>query len=134
MRRVLICAAIVLGLIAPLPALAHPSLRPLLDAIRQVESGGRTGWIVGDDGRSLGPYQIQRAYWRDSRVPGRYDKVQTPAYAERVMIAYWQRHCPEALARGDWATLARVHNGGPTGQRKPATLKYWQKVRAAMEE
>jgi len=44
------------------------------------------------------------------------------------MIAYWKRYCPAALARGVWATLARVHNGGPTGAARKSTLPYWNRV------
>jgi hypothetical protein len=138
MRRLilpLIGGLMVTGSSSP-PAWAEASpqsLRPLLDAIRQVESGGRTGEIVGDNGRSLGPYQIQRPYWKDSRVRGQYGQVRNAAYAERVMLAYWKRYCPTALARGDWETLARVHNGGPRGHRKAATVGYWKKVEAAMK-
>lgn len=107
------------------PALA--SLRPLFDAMREVESGGDPD-AVGDGGRSLGPYQIQWKYWRDAGLPGSYRDVRNPAYAEKVMLAYWERYCPDALARQDYATLARVHNGGPQGTRNPATLYYWRKV------
>ena len=106
-------------------------LRHLLDAIRQVETGGESdpANAVGDGGRSLGPYQITRAYWRDSGVPGQYQWVRNKAYAERVMIAYWQRHCPSALARHDWQTLARVHNGGPNGPWEWRTISYWRRAR-----
>jgi hypothetical protein len=106
-------------------------LRRLLDAIREVETGGypNPAKAVGDGGRSLGPYQISRRYWRDSGVPGRYEWVRHRAYAERVMIAYWQRHCPSALKRPDWQTLARVHNGGPGGPRVAETRGYWLRVR-----
>lgn len=106
-------------------------IRPLLDAIRQAESGGNVN-AVGDGGRSHGAYQIQRCYWRDAGVAGRYDQVRDPAYAERVMLAYWRRHCPDALARGDLETLARVHNGGPAGARKPATMRYWLRIKRVM--
>lgn len=109
-------------------AWGRSSLRPLLDAIRQVESNDGMH-LVGDNGRSLGPYHIQRAYWQDSRLPGRYHDVYKTAYSERVMLAYWQRHCPQALARRDFQTLARIHNGGPRGHRKASTLVYWHKVR-----
>lgn len=100
-------------------------------AIRDVETGaaphqGRDA--LGDDGRSLGPYQISRAYWKDSGVAGQYRDVRDPVYAERVMLAYWSRYCPVALARRDLRTLARIHNGGPAGSRKAATLPYWQRV------
>ncbi len=106
----------------------------LLTAIERVETGGMKdpSRAVGDGGRSLGPMQIQRAYWTDSRVPGRYDRVQSRDYARRVVLAYWSRFCPRALAAGDRETLARVHNGGPAGARKPATRAYWAKVRSAM--
>lgn len=112
--------------------LAGPSPRPLLDAIRQVESGGNVN-AVGDGGRSIGPYQIQRAYWLDSRVPGRYEQVRDREYAERVVVAYWRRYEPGALRRGDWETLARCHNGGCGWRRNTkATDGYWRRVRREM--
>jgi predicted chitinase len=106
----------------------------LFNAIREVETGTHPdpANARGDGGRSLGPYQITVAYWKDSGVPGRYDQVRNRAYAERVMIAYWQRFCPEALAKGDWRTLAKVHNGGPNGPAVPKTIVYWLKVRQAL--
>ena len=118
---------LMLATIAP----AASDLRQLLNAIRQVETGGDSdpANAVGDGGRSLGPYQITRAYWRDSGVPGQYQWVRNKAYAERVMIAYWQRHCPSALARHDWLTLARVHNGGPNGPWEWRTISYWRRAR-----
>lgn len=110
------------------------TVRSLFNAIRQVETGGHAdpANARGDGGRSFGPYQIQRKYWQDSGMPGRYEQVRSWVYAERVMLAYWHRHCPDALARGDFETLARVHNGGPAGHRKLATWSYWLKVRKAM--
>ena len=110
---------------------AAVDLRPLFEAIRQVETGAEAhpANAVGDHGASLGPYQIKKEYWRDSGVPGSYGQVREKNYAERVMIAYWQRFCPQALAQGDWRTLARVHNGGPNGPVEPRTIAYWQRVR-----
>lgn len=110
---------------------AEAQMRPLFDAIREVESGGDDD-AVGDQGRSLGPYQIQRSYWRDSGVPGRYEQVRDRRYAERVMLAYWRKYCPEAVASRNYQTLARIHNGGLNGLRKPQTLNYWRKVKRAM--
>ena len=49
------------------------------------------------------------------------------------MLAYWRRYCPTAMAAGDAEVLARVHNGGPRGNRKAATAAYWRRVLAAME-
>lgn len=112
--------------------MAAASVSDLLDAMQQVESGSRTAvWssVIGDAGRSLGPLQIQRSYWKDAGLPGRYDQVQGREYARRVAIAYWRRYSPGALARGDLQRLARIHNGGPAGWRYPATWSYWMKVK-----
>ena len=103
----------------------------LLIAIRTIESNGGDD-AVGDRGRSIGAYQIQYAYWKDSGVSGRWAQCRDRPYAERVMRAYWQRYCPKALASGDFKTLARVHNGGPNGQFNPETLGYWRKVHSAI--
>jgi hypothetical protein len=109
-------------------------LEPLFAAIAQVESRGRTD-KAGDGGRSLGTYQIQAAYWRDGGGdPSLYRRLVTnDAACRRVMIGYWRRFCPAALAAGDFETLARVHNGGADGAAKAGTAAYWQKVRHAME-
>jgi hypothetical protein len=101
-------------------------------ALHQVETSGRHGAILGDNGKSLGPLQISRAYHADSRVAGSYEQVTDLAYARRVATAYFKRYAPAAWQAGDVATLARIHNGGPTGHRKTATLGYADKVRRAM--
>jgi len=132
--RCLMLVGWIIPLMLATTAPAASDLRQLLDAIRQVETGGKAdpANAVGDGGRSLGPYQITRAYWRDSGVPGKYQQVRSKAYAERVMTAYWKRYCPTALARGDWQTLARVHNGGPNGRSEQRTSSYWRRVREQM--
>lgn len=100
-------------------------------ALHQVETSGRHGAILGDNGKSLGPLQISRAYWQDARVGGSYSQVTSIVYARRVVTAYLKRYAPQAWANGDVATLARIHNGGPTGHKKTATLSYAEKVRRA---
>lgn len=97
-------------------------------ALHLVETSGRHGAILGDNGRSLGPLQISRAYWQDSRVPGKYEQVVDLAYARRVVTAYLKRYAPKAWAAGDVRTLARLHNGGLNGHRKAATIPYANKV------
>jgi len=100
-------------------------------AIHLVESSGRTGAILGDNSRSLGPLQISRAYHTDSRMPGSYESVTNLTYATATMRAYLQRYAPKALAAGEsagsWQECARIHNGGPRGMSR-ATLGYWRKV------
>jgi len=97
-------------------------------ALHQVETGGRDGAIVGDNGHSIGPLQISRAYFTDSRVGGAYEQVVDLPFARRVVSAYLQRYAPKAWAEGDVETLARIHNGGPRGDRKQATINYGKKV------
>jgi hypothetical protein len=101
-------------------------------ALHQVETSGRHGPIVGDGGKALGPLQIHRGFHADSRVAGPYERVADLAYARRVATAYFKRWAPEAFAKGDTETLARVFNGGPRGHLKAATKGYAAKVRAQM--
>lgn len=112
---------------------AQPSDR-LLDAICRVESGGDNN-AVGDRGRAIGPYQIHKAYWQDacehdpSLKSRPYSACFEPGYARRVVIAYLSRY-----GQGkNTEDLARIHNGGPRGHRKSATLEYWNKIEDAME-
>lgn len=116
-------------------ATARHSLEDILDAIRVTESGGHEHHgrdATGDGGRAIGPFQIHKSHWQDSRMKGRFEDCRDLYYARCVVIAYWQRWCPEALERRDAEVLARVHNGGPKGASKAATLKYWARVQRAL--
>lgn len=97
-------------------------------ALHIVETSGRTGPILGDGGRALGPLQIHRAYHADARIGGDYSCCEDLDYSKRVVTAYLQRYAPAAWAAGDVTTLARIHNGGPRGASKPATVAYGDKV------
>ena len=101
-------------------------------AVHTVETGGRVGPILGDGGRALGPLQIHRGCFKDSGVAGRYEDVTSLPVARAVMHGYLSRYAPGALASGDWATCARIWNGGPKGASKTATLAYWAKVEAKL--
>ena len=97
-------------------------------ALHIVETSGRTGAILGDNGKALGPLQIHRAYHADARVGGNYSRCADLDYSKRVVSAYLQRDAPAAWAAGDVTTLARIHNGGPRGATKQATVNYGAKV------
>ncbi len=111
---------------------------PILDAIEKVETGGQRdpANAIGDGGKALGPLQIHRVYWVDavdhdpSLVANgeTYDSVRDRTYARRVVMAYWSRYAKS----WDAQTLARIHNGGPKGHTKRATLGYWAKVKAKL--
>ena len=120
------------------PPPADLDTRPMLDAIRAVETGGHRdpANAVGDGGRALGPYQILRAYWLDAterhpqlRALG-YQSVRDQAIAERVVLAYLTRYAPS----WDLRTVARIHNGGPRGHTKPATISYADRVEKEFAE
>lgn len=117
----------------PSPGVRLDPLRPLLDAIMRVESGGDCN-AIGDGGSSIGPYQIGKAYWIDAcGADTNYEKyVRDRGACEAVMFAYWNRYCRKAMSELDFETMARVHNGGPRGATKSATVKYWRRVKAAM--
>ena len=97
-------------------------------ALHIVETSGRTGPILGDNGKALGPLQIHKAYHSDARIGGDYSRCADLDYSKRVVTAYLQRYAPAAWAAGDVITLARVHNGGPRGATKQATVAYGDKV------
>ena len=118
-----------IALLLALAATAHAAPpESFWRALHLVETSGRHGRILGDNGRSLGPLQISRAYFTDSRVGGTYEQVVDLGFARRVVSAYLQRYAPQAWAAGDVVTLARIHNGGPAGNRKAATINYGAKV------
>ena len=115
----------------------------LLAAIMFIESGGDPS-MIGAHGER-GPLQIKRVYWNDacrqlldegvprSQIPMSYDRwVRDPEASKRIVRAYWRRFCPQAYRDLDWATLARVHNGGPIGERKTCTADYCRRVQAKM--
>lgn len=84
---------------------------------------------MGESGE-LGAYQITAAYWvdalqHDPTIGGEYTDVTNPEYAEKVMVAYWNRYAPNHKLE----TLARIHNGGPNGYYHTTTLPYWNLVR-----
>jgi hypothetical protein len=109
----------------------------ILDAIRFVESSHRDDVPDGDGGRAIGPFQIHHVYWQDAlraepQLGGGYQDCRRRDYAERVVGAYMRKWAADAWTAGDAEVIARVHNGGPRGHESPATLGYWQRVRARL--
>lgn len=132
MGFVSVVAAVVLGL--PLGATAPATragveepMERLLDAIAQVESRNNAK-SLGDSGRAVGMYQIHRSYWADAtRILGvdwDYSEAQNPQKARQVVRAYL---CHYGSGR-TLLEMARIHNGGPRGYDKVATLTYARKV------
>ncbi|XP_024517734.1 uncharacterized protein LOC9657483 [Selaginella moellendorffii] len=111
-------------------------LRPLLDAIRFVESSNRVDCPDGDGGASIGPLQISEHYhvdaWKNKRAS--WLRCRDLEHAENTVVAYWMRYCSEALTQHDWEILAKIHNGGPQGPQREKTTYYWSKVCRYLEE
>jgi len=98
-------------------------------ALHKVETSGRTGPILGDNGKALGPLQIHESYWQDSGVQGSYSQCANYTYACEVVRCYLWRYCRRDLVTGNWEKCARVHNGGPRGGANNKTKNYWLKVK-----
>ena len=117
---------------APMRADASIDMDILFQTIREVETGGHPdpALAIGDGGTSLGPYQIGRAYWIDSGVDVEYEDVRRDDAARAVMLAYWTRYAPRPWT---YESLARMHNGGPRGPERKATMGYWIKCMTVID-
>lgn len=108
-------------------------LTQLVSALIIVESNNIDS-AIGDHGKALGPLQIHRGVVLDvNRFTGshyRHQDMTNRAIARKVCAAYLTHYGRTATTE----QLARKWNGGPTGDRKPATLGYWRKVEAQLKK
>jgi hypothetical protein len=108
------------------------SISNLISALIIVESSGND-LAVGDGGKAIGPLQIHRGVVLDvNRITGshyRHQDMTNRAQARAVCEAYLRHY-----GRGKTTEQqARIWNGGPTGDKKHATLVYWNKVSKHMK-
>ncbi len=136
MKRYLILAVVPFCLawnVARAESQESPGLDLLLDAIAEVESNS-DAHAVGDSGRALGAYQIHRSYWKDGTrllgVDWGYDCAKDPTKARQVVRAYLLHYGRDRSL----LEKARIHNGGPRGYRKRATLRYARKIARVLHE
>ena len=108
----------------------------LFYAIVAIESGN--DWrAVGDNGKSIGPAQIQEGVVKDcNRILGK----EIFTLADRTnfdksyhMFAIYTNHYGKKYGLSD-EVRARVWNGGPKGPEKKATEKYWSKVQSKLNQ
>ncbi len=115
------------------PGAQDDSMDRLLDAIAMVESRNEPT-ATGDHGRAVGMYQIHPAYWAEgTRILGvdwAYGDARDPDRARQVVRAYL---CHYGRGRG-LLDLARIHNGGPKGYEKAATLAYAHRIKRVLDE
>jgi len=126
-------------LILALPQTLTPQQTELVNALIQVESNGQDD-AVGDNGSAIGCLQIWKIYWLDaterSNIGGKYLDCFTRNYSIKIFDAYMKRYAREAWTnpnKFDAEKVARIHNGGPKGYKKTATLKYWKKVKILLD-
>lgn len=107
----------------------------LILALIAVESGGDPN-AIGDGGDAFGILQIHSAYVQDAaeyaKVDWTHEDAFDPEKAKEIFLAYMKRYArdprrPEGMSREEF--IARIHNGGPNGFKKAATVPYWEKVR-----
>lgn len=107
----------------------------VLKAMIQVESGGDPE-AVGDGGRAIGILQIHRGYWADATrflgVSWPYSDAKDPVKAAAAVRAYCEHYARHYGRPWTAETISRIHNGGPRGWEKQATIRYYRKVQAAM--
>ena len=111
----------------------------LINALIQVESNGKDD-AVGDNGNAIGCLQIWKIYHIDaterSNIGGVYADCFQRDYAVLVFDAYMRRYARSAWTdplKFDAEKVARIHNGGPKGYKKTATVKYWKKVKILLD-
>lgn len=117
----------------------------VLDAIAQVESGGKNGIKVKDTNGlfSYGMYQIQEPYLKDANqyLGTKYsiaDVQHKPEIAKKVIKGYIERYSKSFMKKYNRAPttseMISMHNGGPTGYKKEAAKKYASKVLNKLNE
>ena len=111
------------------------SFEDLLDAIEQVESNGDPD-AVGDNSNAVGSFQIHKIYVDDvNRILDgkRYsylDRLSPHLSRQMVKMYIWHYATKKCLKQEPTLEdMARIHNGGPNGYKKPCTIKYWIKVK-----
>ena len=109
----------------------------LILALVAVESSGNDH-AIGDNGAAYGCLQLHAAYVADAAEYAGEDWTHEDAFDREtsieIVVAYMSRYATEKrLGRPvTIEDIARIHNGGPNGYKKNATIKYWKKVQAEL--
>ena len=111
-------------------------LTAIFTAIVAIESGGNVN-AVGDNGKAVGPAQIWEITVRDCNlILGKPvfkvgDRISLTKSAQMFQI-YTEHYGKRYGVPVTDEVRAKVWNGGPNGPKKPATQKYWNKVKAKL--
>jgi len=116
-------------------------MKSLIKALVQVESGGNSS-AIGDNGDAYGILQIHQGVVADVNRTCKTNFTHEDAFDGNMArdicsryLAYWGRVYQKTTQKEpSEEVLARIWNGGPKGYEKQATMKYWSKVKEALEE
>mgnify|MGYP001580513994 FL=1 len=104
-------------------------------ALGQVESG-QNPKAIGDNGRSIGIFQIQKARWLDAinfdkTIGGKYENCFEIEYSKKIVKAYLSKYC----SNGTFEDWARLWNSGPNWKnKKHLTQKYWNRIKKKLDK
>lgn len=109
-------------------------IEKLLDAIKIVESNN-SRYLTGKNGE-FGPYQIKKIVIDDvNRIIGMeiysYSDMEDETKSREICkfyILYWSNRSGNKSIE----SMARIWNGGPNGNKKESTKKYWKKIMEVM--
>lgn len=130
---------IALGCVLTSATVAKASTDDLIIAIAHVESNANPNAPDSDNGEAIGEYSIHHSCWQDAvnfdtTIGGSYEDCHNAEYARLIVVAYLKRYAPQAWTDCNYESLSRTWNGGPNGCHKKATLKYWRKVKAYLDQ
>lgn len=119
----------------PVKVTRTTELGDLLKAISKVESNDDDK-AVGDNGKSIGRYQISKAYWKDAcehdptlgkkhNGNNKWEDCHIDNYATQIVLAYFDRYAAKHVKDKNWEMLARLHNGGPSVLKEKPPKKIW---------
>ncbi|CAJ0601929.1 unnamed protein product [Cylicocyclus nassatus] len=90
---------------------------------------------------SCGYYQIKLGYYKDCGTPGRKngedvttawkrcaDDYNCATQCVKAYINRYKKKCA-SIGQDSCQAMARLHNGGPSGCSKSATIKYWNAIK-----
>ena len=120
----------------PCPAITSAEFDRLIPALIQVESGGNDraeGDYRNGKAQAVGCLQIWTVMVDDvNRITGKAYTLKDRQNRQRSveMARAYLMHYAKA---GTIEQAARKWNGGPAGDKKAATVKYWEKVKKEMK-
>jgi hypothetical protein len=112
----------------------------LINAMIQVESEGN-GLAIGDKGKAYGCLQLWNTYIQDVnriyktsyRHKDAFNRKTAIEITKKYLEFYGKEYYKQTGKKPTAEVFARIHNGGPSGYKKTATLDYWKKVKKELK-